>query len=220
MRKPLEEEKPNLKAFWAIVIIVGIVIMVLVKSFLLKAYVVRNDYMADCLKNGDFVLVSVIEKVKKPVSGEVVIFEYPAERSQYRFGRIVGISGQTIEIVNKNLYVNGELVEPPPTAKFVDPAVEDDLFSLRDNFGPYVVPQNAYFVLGDNRDRAIDSRNWGALPRKLILGKPFLVYFSWQPDPFAPDVNSVFDVPRSIFYNVTHLLNRIGLSRIGKKVNR
>lgn len=217
-RSQIGIQKPNYFAYWMVAAIVGIVLCMIVRSYVAKGYVVNTVDMANTLKKGDFVIVERISKNRERAVGDVVVFQYPADRYQYRFGRIMAVGGMVVEIIGKDLYVNGQLVENPKGVRFVDLTVESDIYSLRDNFGPLEVPIGSYLVLGDNRDRAKDSRNWGELRHDYILGRPLFVYFAWKPDPSAPDVNSIADLPASIFHNVTHFLNRLGFSRMGRPI--
>jgi signal peptidase I len=90
--------------------------------------------------------------------------------------RVIGVGGDTIEIKNKVVYVNGvALTEPYAVHK--DPLVDD---SQRDNFGPFIVPRNSFFMMGDNRDRSYDSRFWGVVDMSEIKGKAFIMYWSWN----------------------------------------
>ncbi len=216
--KTANAEKSKKITFWIIVAIVAIIVAIVFSSLVGKGYVVNTDDMANTLQKGDFVFVRKISPAAQLEIGDVIVFQYPAERSQYRFGRIMAKGGSVVRIVNKRLYVDGEQIKEPKGVRFVDPVVQTDVFSLRDNFGPFEVPTNQYLILGDNRDRANDSRNWGALPRDYILGKPIFVYFAWKPDPDAPEVHSAFDVPLVIIYNITHFLNRLGFDRIATPV--
>jgi len=90
--------------------------------------------------------------------------------------RVVGVGGDKIEIKNKVVYVNDvPLTEPYTVHK--DSAFED---SQRDNFGPFTVPRNSFFVMGDNRDQSYDSRFWGVVDMSEIKGKAFIMYWSWN----------------------------------------
>ena len=90
--------------------------------------------------------------------------------------RVIGVGGDKIEIKNKIVYVNDvPLTEPYTVHK--DSGIED---SQRDNFGPFTVPRNSFFVMGDNRDQSYDSRFWGVVDMSEIKGKAFIMYWSWN----------------------------------------
>ena len=225
MPKPLnvsrsKEKKRKLDyfAFAAIAIIVAAAIVIPIRKHYGMGFVVASNYMERSLFRGDFVFVKYAGPDDEFTTGDVVAFEYPPERSQYRFGRIVATAGQTVQVYKKRLYVDNIEVPEPSTVIFTDEEIEKANVSLRDYFGPFDVPQESYFIMGDNRDESVDSRNWGALERGFIIGKPTTVYFSWKPDPNAPKIHSPINVIDSFFYNLFHALSRIGFNRIGKKV--
>ena len=105
--------------------------------------------------------------------------------------RVIAVEGQTIEIRNKQVYVDGSAVPLPETAKFIDPRLLPQSQSTRDNVITVTVPEDRLFVMGDNRDNSIDSRSWGFLDEDLILAKVVLVLYSWEPDPTRPFWNRI-----------------------------
>ncbi len=128
-----------------------------------------------------------------PQRGDVIVFRFPAEEEKDFIKRIVGLPGDTVEVRNKRVWINGELlVETYP--QFVDQAMvpqhgrcrtaasaaSPHHNECRDNIGPWTVPDNSYFVMGDNRDQSMDSRFWGFVKLEKIKGKAFLIYWSWN----------------------------------------
>ncbi|MFN2269008.1 MAG: signal peptidase I, partial [Desulfonatronovibrio sp.] len=89
--------------------------------------------------------------------------------------RVVGEPGDVIEIRDKQLYRNGEKVHEEYIQQ-----TDKRIVDRRDDFGPYTVPEDSYFVLGDNRDESYDSRFWGVVEREKILGKAWIIYWSWE----------------------------------------
>lgn len=119
---------------------------------------------------------------KNPRRGEIVVFVYPQDRSKDFIKRCVGVPGDTIEVKNKELYVNSKKQNEPYVIHADFNVYESDIwlpieFRNRDNFGPIVVPPNHYFMMGDNRDNSYDSRFWGPLSSDNIKGKPLIVYW-------------------------------------------
>jgi signal peptidase I len=175
-----------------------------IRSTLVQAYKIPSGSMIPTLLVGDHLLANKFiygeripftdEKIlvfKKPKSGDIIIFRYPRDPSKDFIKRVVAVAGDVVEERNKQLFVNGKsLVEP--YVQYTD----NSLLVSRDNFGPYVVPDNKVFVMGDNRDRSYDSRYWGYVDLKDIEGKAFIIYWSW---------NNLKDLPR--FQRIGHLIN-------------
>ncbi len=110
--------------------------------------------------------------VQDPQRGDIIVFEYPADPSIHYIKRVIGVPGDTVEVRNKVLYLNGQ----PQTEPYVQlvrgyPGPGDD-------FGPVTVPEGKYFCMGDNRDESYDSRFWGFVDRSAIVGKAWIFYWS------------------------------------------
>ena len=125
-------------------------------------------------------------------------------------------AGQTVEIRNKALYIDGERAVDPPRSKYSDPMIipRESPNGVRDNFGPVVIPSGQLFVVGDNRDNSEDSRFWGFLPMKLVKAKAVMLYGSWAPDPRAPDYAGIASIPEMVAYNLPRFFGRVRWSRI------
>lgn len=176
-----------------------LVLALFVRATLVQAYHIPSGSMEDTLFPGDFVLAEKLSfgayvpgrlpgtntslpslrlpGFRSPRPGEIVIFENPDDTSVDLIKRCVAVAGQTVEVRDKELYVDGEPVLPPPGLKHSDGRV---LPGNRDNFGPYVVPPGHLFVMGDNRDNSFDSRFFGAVPVDKLRARPLAVYFSWN----------------------------------------
>jgi signal peptidase I len=145
-----------------------------------KLYSMPTTTMEDCLLVGDYILADMdAYQTDGPKGGDVVVFIYPGDLLTPYVKRCVGVQNDTILIQDKQLYVNGTAVELG-TVKFIDTTVDGSQRIMprrpggrdsRDNFGPYIVPQDCYFMMGDNRDNSADSRLWGVVRRDLVLGK-------------------------------------------------
>ncbi|RMI12815.1 MAG: signal peptidase I [Calditrichaeota bacterium] len=122
-----------------------------------------------------------------PRPHDIVVFRYPRDESLEYIKRCIAVGGQTVEIRDKVVFVDGKPFREPPGMKHVDPNIfprrnaHSSLLYFRgnrDNFGPLTVAPGHYFMMGDNRDRSSDSREWGLVPRKNVVGKPLIIYFS------------------------------------------
>ncbi|UCD18011.1 MAG: signal peptidase I [Candidatus Zixiibacteriota bacterium] len=187
-RKPVGPKKP--KPLWreyVEVILVSLVAATLLRLFIVSAYRVDSASMEDSLYEGDYIFVNKLAyKFGSPEFGDIIIFKCPLDPTRDYIKRIIALPGQTVEIIDKVIYVDNQLAEILPDAKNVDPKIMPAQLSMRDNFGPVQVPSDQYFVLGDHRDASEDSRHWGFVPADYIKGKALVVYWSWEPDQSAP----------------------------------
>ncbi|RJP75811.1 MAG: signal peptidase I [Candidatus Zixiibacteriota bacterium] len=201
---------------WLEFIITLTIMVFVIRTTVVEAYRIPSSSMEDTLLIGDFLMVNKflygirtpdrigvpftrigfdvphtrLPALRDPQRGDVVVFKYPKDPSQNYIKRLVGLPGDTIEIRDKVLLINGRVLTNPPKAKFADWRVWPDEVQQRDivpagngnrdNYGPVVVPDDHYFMMGDNRDNSSDSRYWGFLPHDNIVGKAFVVYFSWD----------------------------------------
>jgi signal peptidase I len=117
---------------------------------------------------------------RQPRPGDVIVFRYPPNPQQDFIKRCVAVGGQTVEVRDKVLFVDGK-PKNEPYAVHDDSRVFPREISARDNFGPFLVPKGDLFMMGDNRDNSLDSRFWGPLPAGMIKGKAMFTYFSWDP---------------------------------------
>ncbi|MCS7280522.1 MAG: signal peptidase I [Desulfobacterota bacterium] len=175
--------------------IIALVIALFVRSFFIQAFKIPSSSMEPTLLVGDHLLVNrlsyvvkvpftdkIIYEISKPKRGDVIVFRYPMDETKDFIKRVIAIEGDTIEIKNKVVYLNGEKIAEP-YAIFADPIILPRNVAPRDNFGPVKVPKDSYFVLGDNRDRSLDSRFWGFVRKEHLVGKAFILYFSWNKEP-------------------------------------
>jgi signal peptidase I len=212
-----------------------VVIAVFVITFIVQAFQIPSPSMENTLLVGDYLLVNKLcyggggvgdyfMPYRRVQRGDIVVFHYPVDPAQHFVKRVIGLPGDRVRMVNKQVLVNGvPLKEPYVHLSY--PA--DDGF--RDNFprldatsgltpewwlqlrklvedGQLIVPEGHYFVMGDNRDNSSDSRYWGFVPRANIIGRPLVIYWSVQGaegDGTAP--SSVSAKLYHFAYVVTHI---------------
>ncbi|MEW5802287.1 MAG: signal peptidase I [bacterium] len=146
------------------------------KDNIVHAYRVVATSMSPTILDGDHILVNeIIYKFARPNRLDVVIFKYPKNESQYFIKRIIGLPGETIQINQKKCYINGK----PFQEDYVIHSGNNNLISYPelDNFGPFRIPAGSFFVMGDNRDWSMDSRTFGPVEQKKILGRAFMIYW-------------------------------------------
>jgi signal peptidase I len=176
----------------------AVVIALFVMSFIIQAFKIPSSSMEDTLHIGDHLFVGKFiygirvpfnkEKrvldFNKPKRGDILVFEYPKDPKVDYIKRCIGLPGDTVEVKDKKIYINGKMIEEPYVVH-KDPSVYSDALYMsssrknRDNFGPVIVPEGEYFMMGDNRDYSSDSRFWGPMPKKYLKGKALFKY--WPP---------------------------------------
>lgn len=156
-------------------IIVAFVIAIFIRTFFLGVYTIPTGSMLDTLQIGDFILVNKLSYTfSKPKHDDIVVFEYPLNPKVDYIKRVIGIPGDVIEIKDKIVYRNGEKLEPDYVRY-----EEGYHLAIADNVEKFTVPDGFYFMMGDNRDNSADSRFWGYVKEDAIIGKAFIIYWSW-----------------------------------------
>ncbi|MCF8027076.1 MAG: signal peptidase I [Desulfobacteraceae bacterium] len=178
-------------------IAIAVVLALFIRAFVVQAFKIPSGSMEPTLQVGDHILVNKfiygirlpvtntkMIPVSRPERGDIMVFEYPVEPDKDFIKRVVAVPGDVVEIRDKKVYVNGRLVDQY-TVKHTEKRVLPGTVNARDNFGPVIVPEDAYFVLGDNRDNSYDSRFWGFVKDSAIKGEAFIIYWSWDKDNFG-----------------------------------
>jgi signal peptidase I len=194
--------------------IIAIILALFIKTFIIQAFKIPSGSMKPTLQVGDHLLVNkfiygiklpFIRKTLIPIStpqrGDIIVFIFPVDGRDF-IKRVIGLPGEQIEIIGKNIIINGKPIEDP----FGNYSAKGTLiqnWQSAHRFGPVVIPEGHYFVMGDNRDHSHDSRFWGSMqsenwdypagrhvdpirkriwgtvPSELIEGKAFIIYWSW-----------------------------------------
>jgi signal peptidase I len=202
---PRREPLRNTIAEWTVTII----LLLFGTTTLVQAFVIPTGSMEDTLLIGDHLLVDKLAYAPSgPISkyllpyqpvrrGDIIVFRYPMDVTQTYVKRVVGVPGDRVRIENKDVYRNGEKIDEPyvyhkteyidsyrdnfpgePNTRISDAA--QDMLEKNTVNGEVVVPPNFYFAMGDNRDSSFDSRYWGFVPRDNIIGKPLIIYWSYD----------------------------------------
>ncbi len=182
-------------------LLIALIFVNFARIFVFQAFKIPSGSMEDNLKIGDHIIVNKFiygPKADGPLGklvplrdirrGDVVIFRYPRQPALDYVKRVIGLPGDAIAIENKVIFINGTRLDEPYVVHddgHVYPPSEylPDSHRYRDQMEPFEVPPGQYFVMGDNRDHSSDSRYWGTVPRTMIKGRAFMVYwsFDWEP---------------------------------------
>jgi len=213
-----------------------VVIAVFVVTFIIQAFQIPSESMENTLLIGDYLLVDKlcyggnrflyrILPYRTVHRGDIVVFHYPVHPSEHFVKRVVGVPGDRLRLINREVYVNGTHLAEPYVQHI---AGKHDVF--RDEFprldvsapgleggwwlqmkklvedGELIVPEGDYFVLGDNRDDSDDSRYWGFVPRENIVGRPLLIYWSVRS---VEDDLPVSSTPGDKLYHFAYALSHL-----------
>ncbi|MGQ7247031.1 signal peptidase I [Halomonas sp. V046] len=199
-----------------------LLVVLVLRSFLVEPFQIPSGSMRPTLEVGDFILVNKFAyglrlpavntkfvDIDEPERGDVMVFRFPQDPSVNFIKRVVGLPGDRIRYVDKQLYVNGEPV--PKSLIEAGPEKAPGELELAEQLGQHehriynnprdpgplvhevVVPEGKYFAMGDNRDHSNDSRYWGFIPEENIVGKAFAVWMHW--DGGLPSFSSVRLIP-------------------------
>lgn len=181
----------SVKRFWqhSQSFIIAILLALVFRQFVVQAFRIPSESMRDTLLVGDFLFVNKflygaklpymdarLPRVREPHRGDIIVFVSPLDGRDF-IKRCVAVAGDTVEVRQKVLYLNGT-PQDEPYVLIASPDVISPARAPRDFMSPYVVPDGHLFMMGDNRDNSHDSRFWGALPLRLIKGKALFIYFS------------------------------------------
>jgi signal peptidase I len=179
-------------------IVIAVILALFVRTFVFQAFKIPTGSMENNLLIGDHLLVnkfmfapagSAFERALLPIGtirrGDVLVFKYPVEPDRDFIKRVIGLPGETLELKEKKIFINGTPLDEPYVHFLEGPRRNAELAEVtssdvRENYGPVTVPPNQYFMMGDNRDNSADSRYWGFMPRDYVKGKALLIYWSYE----------------------------------------
>jgi len=176
-------------------IVIAVILALFVRTWVVQAFKIPTGSMENNLLIGDHLLVnkfvfsstaSRLEHAVLPVRSirrrDIIVFKYPDEPDRDFIKRVIGLPGETVELKAKKVYIDGHPLDEP-YVHFLEPASEAQevtSFDVRERYGPVRVPEDHYFVMGDNRDNSQDSRYWGFLPRDYVKGRALMIYWSYE----------------------------------------
>src|SRR3989442_7666564 len=170
---------------------VALLLALAIRTFVVQAFKIPSGSMLPTLQIGDHIVVNKfvygprleipltqislvrLPGLRKPAPGDVVVFIWPKDRSKDFIKRVIAVEGETIEVRQKQIYINGRPRDDPHASYSPRPA-------SCDNYGPYIVPPGSVVVMGDNRDQSYDSRISGPVPIADIKGEALIIYWSWD----------------------------------------
>jgi signal peptidase I len=204
MAATAEPQKKSTAREYYEALLIAVIFVNFARIFVFQAFKIPTGSMEDNLKVGDHIIVNKfiygpssemwqkLFPLRDVRRGDIIVFRYPRQPDTDFVKRVIGMPGDVVTVRDKKVSINGTALTEPytiyedPTVYPPQPALPEP-YRSRDQFGPYVVPQGEYFAMGDNRDRSSDSRFWGTVPRSMIKGRAFMVYWSFIGNPPPPD---------------------------------
>jgi signal peptidase I len=184
-------------------ILVAIVLALFIRTFVIQAFKIPSGSMKETLLIGDHILVNkfiygvkvpylqtTIVPITNPKHGDIVVFKFPEDPTKDFIKRVIAVAGDVVEVRDKQVYVNRKLLNHD-FGIHTDSYIFPSSVQPRDNFGPVVVPDKSLFVMGDNRDQSYDSRFWGFVDLKAVMGKALMIYWSWDKENFGVRWNRI-----------------------------
>jgi signal peptidase I len=149
-------------------VVIAIILALIIRTFLFQFFWIPSRSMEPTLLINDRIVVTRFSYwFSEPQRGDVVVFKYPLEPNKDYVKRLIGLPGDKVQIKDSKLYVNDDLIK--------EPYLPEDLEF--EDFGPIEVPDDGYFMMGDNRNNSSDSRVWGFVEEDLVIGKAQAIYW-------------------------------------------
>jgi signal peptidase I len=229
-------------------LVITVILALFGTTFIVQAFKIPTPSMEDNLLVGDHLLVNkfvygargsifdAILPLKNIKRGDVIVFKYPKDLTKHYVKRAIGVPGDRIKIVDKQVFINDVPLNEPykihkaPPGSYADPfrdsfppkpqparyqTADEDPYWYQDYVkdDEVVVPPNHYFAMGDNRDNSADSRYWGFVPRELIVGKGLIIYWSYETESDEYRRTDVVDRVQQITDLVTNFFTKTRWSR-------
>ncbi len=217
-------------------IVIAVILALFIRTFIVQAFKIPTGSMEETLLIGDHLLVNKFllapsatpaERRLLPIRdvhrGDIVVFKHPEEPDRDLIKRVIGLPGETVEVREKKVSINGTPLVEPYTHFLTPPIAPSELHEItsvdvRERYGPVTVPPNQYFVMGDNRDNSQDSRYWGFLPRDNIKGKALVIYWSYAAEREDYEETNAADKVRGLASTFAHFFTRTRWDRMFQQV--
>jgi len=173
-------------------IVIALILALIIRAYVVQAFKIPSGSMLPTLLIGDHILVNKfiygtrlpfsenrVLVLQRPERGDIVVFRYPEDDGRDFIKRVIAIEGDIIESRDKKIFINGKPINEL-YIQHTDDLIRPAKVEPRDNFGPYLVPKNKLFVMGDNRDQSYDSRYLGYVDIENVRGEAFIIYWSWD----------------------------------------
>jgi len=215
-KAPTDERDADSLQEWVKSIAIALVLFLFLRTFIVQTFVITSGSMEETLLVGDMLVVNRlamgsripgtqvrIPGYSSPHYGDVIVFDPPHDDTLMLIKRLIGMGGDTLEMRSRTLYRNGERLDEPYVTHHNEPDSGDSMMSwqreylapgvdaatyapTRDTWGPIVIPEDRYFMLGDNRERSLDSRYWGLLERWRLEGRANFIYYAYNGQSYRP----------------------------------
>ena len=218
-------------------IVIAVILALFVRTFVLQAFKIPTGSMENNLLIGDHLLVNKfidaptatgLERTLLPIGqirrGDVLVFKYPVEPDRDFIKRVIGLPGETLELKQKKIYINGKPLDEPYVHFLEEPHRNAELSEVtssdvRENYGPVKVPPNQYFMMGDNRDNSADSRYWGFMPRDYVKGKALLIYWAYESERQDYEDESASATVKGLASVFMHFFTKTRWDRLGRMIH-
>jgi signal peptidase I len=202
-------------------IVTCVIFVLFARTFVFQQSKIPTGSMIPTLLIGDYIMVNkyiyapatsgwlgAAEKALFPMRairrGDIVVFKFPEEPEKDYIKRVIGLPGETLEVRDRQVYIDGRPLEETYKLHKNPPG----LYTEQDNYPATRIPSDAYFCMGDNRDNSRDSRAWGFVPRDYVKGRAFMIWWSYEEDPGAWLLTSVHDRLASFGAKFTHFFTK------------
>jgi signal peptidase I len=232
---PGEFQKSTLREYFE-AMVTAVILALFIRTFVVQAFKIPTGSMENNLLIGDHLLVnkfvvgpsaSGLEHALLPMGtvkrGDVLVFKYPVQPDRDFIKRVIGMPGETLEVREKKVYINGHPLEEPyvhylDTSGGPSDVHEVTSTDVREHYGPVTVPPDQYFMMGDNRDNSADSRYWGFLRRDYIKGKALVIYWSYESEKEDYEDESAGATIKDLASVFTHFLTRTRWDRMFRQI--